>query len=379
MDTEAFISARFIGNRFENHSIPLEFLKELSVLEELIIEAAKWEFLKSHTDRKRVPKGFAQAITFKLIGIEEGSAVLPISLETASSDLIPSYFEYFEAARSALMNSIDAAENGADITRFLNSSLLTYFDRFGRGLEDNEAVELSIPGTSESSKITKAIRKKLLLASPKKWFTEEIIIRGTIPELDQDEMTFTIQNYRGDKYFSELPEQHFDTLMNAFNGYKDRVKVALEGIGRFSRNNRMLKIESVDHVRILHPQDISARLDEFRLLKNGWLDGHGRAPAVTDLDRISDFLEEQYPDSLVPPYLYPAETGGIRAEWTIGSWEISFDITVNNMTGEWHALNMKTNEEEARNLSLKDSDQWRWFLDRIRTADKEDCHLEHYA
>jgi len=66
MSTLEFLKPKLIGPRFEEHAIPLEILKDLAALEEMIIEVAKWKLLQEHPDRKRVPRGFTQGIELRL-------------------------------------------------------------------------------------------------------------------------------------------------------------------------------------------------------------------------------------------------------------------------------------------------------------------------
>ena len=61
-ETIEFLSPRLVGKRFDQHSIPLEVLKDLSALEELIVEVAKWHYLRANKDRKRIPKGFVDQV-----------------------------------------------------------------------------------------------------------------------------------------------------------------------------------------------------------------------------------------------------------------------------------------------------------------------------
>jgi len=51
-----FLNPRLIGDRFTGHSIPLEVLKDLSALEELLVEVAKWHYRTDNPQRKRIPK-----------------------------------------------------------------------------------------------------------------------------------------------------------------------------------------------------------------------------------------------------------------------------------------------------------------------------------
>ena len=74
MNGEPFLQPHLTGSRFAGHSIPLEFLKDLAVLQEMIIEVAKWRFLQDNPGRRRCPRGFTEGIELKLTGIEEGCA-----------------------------------------------------------------------------------------------------------------------------------------------------------------------------------------------------------------------------------------------------------------------------------------------------------------
>jgi len=64
-----FWKPRLVGQRFQDHAIPLEILKDLAVLEEFVVEVAKWCFLEEHPDRQRTPKGFTGEIALTLTGI----------------------------------------------------------------------------------------------------------------------------------------------------------------------------------------------------------------------------------------------------------------------------------------------------------------------
>ncbi|MDV7395841.1 hypothetical protein RZS08_30905, partial [Arthrospira platensis SPKY1] len=109
---------------------PLELLKDISVLEEMIIEVAKWRYLQDHPDRKRSPRGFTDGISLKLTAIDEGSAIARISLFVDTPQLFPPENQrYLEQARESVIGAIDAAEHNVSITDHLPESLLGYFDR----------------------------------------------------------------------------------------------------------------------------------------------------------------------------------------------------------------------------------------------------------
>lgn len=369
MDTVDFLRPRLTGARFEDHAIPLEFLKDLAVLEEMIVEIAKSEFLKDNPDRKRSPRGFTEGIELKLTGIEDGSAILTISLCLAVSTLFPLNKQqiYFERAREAVVGAIGAAEQDQSITDYLPEKTLSYFDRMGRSLRDGEAIEFTTPSCPTPARLTKETRRRLVLASSKvKELTEEAFVRGTVPEADQDDMTFEVQLSDSRKVGAPIAPQHLDVVLDAFNGYSEGTRVLLQGIGRFNRSERLLGFDSIGHISIIDALDIPARLDELRALKDGWLEGQGQAPLNEGLAWLSQTFGQRYPEDLPLPFLYPTAEGGIQAEWSLGPTEITLAIDIRTHVGEWHALNMEEDTEELREINLDEANAWQWLVEQIR-------------
>lgn len=73
--------------------------------------------------------------------------------------------------------------------------------------------------------------------------------------------------------------------------------------------------------------DPHARLDELEALAVGGHDGYGapldlrvRAHAETLFDALTT-------ERLPPPYVYRSESGGLQAEWTFGSHEVSVELS----------------------------------------------------
>jgi hypothetical protein len=371
MSVDRFLVPRLTGARFEGGAIPLEFLKDLAVLEEMIIEVAKAEFLKDHPGRERSPRGFTEGVEFKLTQIEDGSAKPIIGLFVAATTLFaPESQMYFERARESVISAIRAAEQSQQnqaITSYLPEKTLGYFDRIGRSLRGGEAMEFCTPKHTTPARLTKDTRRRLILASSAvKELTEETSVRGSVPEADQDDMSFEVQLVDGHKIKAPISAQHLDTILGAFNGYKSGTRVMLQGVGRFSRNERLLRFDTVEHVSILDPLDIPARLDELRLLKDGWHEGQGMAPTSEGLDWLSSMFGQYYPDELVYPYLYPTVEGGVRAEWTIMQNEVTLDIDLAAHKGSWHCLAMDTDQEEEFDLNLDCADDWKRMTGRIR-------------
>ena len=113
------------------------------------------------------------------------------------------------------------------------------------------------------------------------------------------------------------------------------------------------------------PRPIGSQLDQLRLLKGGWLEGEGLAPPESGLDWLRSAFDQLFPDEAPLPHLYPTETGGVQAEWSIGSIEISLDLNLGTHSGEWHALDTETGEVEERTLNGDDNSDWKWLARRI--------------
>jgi hypothetical protein len=373
MTSEPFLRPRLIGERFEGHSIPLEVLKDLAVLEEMIIEVAKAEFLKDHPDRRRSPRRFTDGISLKLTALEDGSAVPVISLFIAAASLFPPENQlYFERARDAVVNAIGAAEQNQSITAWLPEKSLAYFDRLGRSLRDGEIIEFSTPTRTAPARLTRETRRKLVLASSGvQELTEETTERGSIPEADQDDMTFELQLIDGRKISAPMTAQHLETILEAFNAYRAGTRVLMQGIGRFNRSEKLVGFESVEHVSLLDPLDVPARLDELRLLKDGWFEGKGNAPVSAGIDWLSDEFTRAYPEELPLPFVYPTPEGGIRLEWSLGSNEVTLDIDLATHVADLHALNLNSDKVYEESLNLNEPAEWASLVEQIQRIGEE--------
>ena len=368
MNSQPFLSPRLTGARFEDHAIPLEFLKDLAVLEEMISEVARLRYLEDHPERKRTPRGFAKGVSLQLRSIEQGSARPIISLVLASSFLLPPGIQsYFESARDSIIGAIGEAEQNQKIE--LPEKVLSYFDRFGRSLRSGEALEFDSPTQSAPVRLTRESRRTLVLTAPSvKSVTDEIAVYGLVSAVDLANEYFNVELSEGRAIPAPLTREHFESVMEAFNDYLNKARVRIQGIGRFNRSNRLEKIESIEHIGIVDPLDVSARLDELKHLKKGWCDGSGLPLSPQGIDWLSSQFEEQYPDDLPQPYIYPTPSGGVQAEWSFPGQEISLEVNLTTHSGEWHVLNMRDNTEDSRRLDLNDRGVWNLLVGWIRES-----------
>lgn len=364
------IEPRLVGKRFDDHTIPLEMLKDLAVLEEFLIAVAKWIYVQDNS-RQRTPKGFTSPLTLALAEVKKGSAcpAIVIEYEDPSAGLFPAANEdFFYRAADAIGRAIDAAEHNEPITQ-LPANLLGYFDRFGRGLRDGEILEF-FPGQARPARLTKLTRRRLLLASQNEEITEEVTVRGLVSELDQAKMSFELQLPTGRKITSSVDAIHLDTILEATSGYRKGVKVSISGVARFDRHERLDSFDMIEDAVIIDTNDPLARIDDLRLLKPGWLDGIGAVPSKSEFDWLESFFASSYPATLPTPYIYPTEDGGILLEWRTANQDMSMDIDLGARQGDVHCFNTQTKQEIAEVFDLSDPEHLQSLIDLISKAAK---------
>ncbi len=344
-----FLKPKLDGPRFEEHAIPLDFLKDLAVLEEFIISVAKAEWIKDNPGRKRTPPGFMSGVAVKLSQVDEGSAIPVLKLFLAGAALLPGAVstqqEYLEKARTQIVDAIAAAEAGGNITDHLPAKALAYFDRFGRGLRDGDSIGFQRDGGGAAVHLTPQTRRKLVLTAPGvEFITDDALRRGKVVDTNDTEGTFTIRLPGGQEVQGPLSPEHRDTILDAQKDALGGVRVAVRGIGRFNRSNKLVKFEEVEDVTALDALDVVARIDELRLLRAGWLNGGGKALDPAALDKLTRAFTTHYPDDLPLPYTFPTEGGGIQFEWRLETSSPEIEIDLITLRGEWLSDNEATIE-----------------------------------
>ncbi|MFZ4798834.1 MAG: hypothetical protein ACOYMA_15140 [Bacteroidia bacterium] len=364
-----FLSPKLTGKRFDDHSIPLELLEDFAAFEQLLIEMAKVIYMEKNDNRQRVPRGFEESVSLKLYNVEEGSAIPKIALiyalattklVTPTLELFPeANFTYFEMARDRIYDGIDAANSGKKITEFIPENLLGFFNKIGKRLKEDEAINFS-PNSSKDLKLDRASRKKLVLASSSiKQVTEETTIIASIPEADKSKQTFTLLLNDKQRISADIPVALYDTILKAFTDYEKNCKVSIKGIGRFNQFDKLEGFDSIELISIIDPLDVKYRLDEISLLADGWLNGEGIAPNKDELNWLSDMFDGNFDKDLPLPSIFPTPAGGIQLEWSLNNYEISLSIDLESKNSSYHELNFSNDKEVEESLLLSDPESWR--------------------
>ncbi|MDY0227448.1 MAG: hypothetical protein RBR38_11555 [Desulfomicrobium apsheronum] len=367
-----FIKPRLVGKRYGDHSIPLDLLRDISFFQPMVYDVAKWIFQNEHPERKRCPKGFLKGISLNLSSIEPGSAYFNIDIHNERPQLDPFLFPlrdqtYCEKARDQILKTISEANNGNNLENMLPSVAFAYFENIGRSLLDDEYIDFG-QHLGKPVLLTKESRKRLILSSPKvEEYTEIISLRGSIYEANQRTNSFELLLANGTKVRGALDSQHWEYIMEAFQGFKNGSKVSISCVGLFSRYSALKQILSIESISLLDPNDIDARIDELRCLKAGWYDGKGFPISPDGLSWLSNCFVLDYGDNPLP-FMYPTPEGNVFLEWSFSTHDISLEISFEDHRGEWHDLNILTKEYEEFTLDLDKFESWKIINDKIAAA-----------
>ena len=124
-------------------------------------------------------------------------------------------------------------------------------------------------------------------------------------------------------------------------------------------------------VRFWDPLNLRVRLDEFRNLEDGWLEGRGVALRGADLDWLDALFENRFPDDCAKPRTFATSDGGISMEWSDDRFSMELEIDLNARRGEFLSLNLEHRDLEHRDavefsVDLDDDEDWNRLIDQIR-------------
>lgn len=122
-------------------------------------------------------------------------------------------------------------------------------------------------------------------------------------------------------------------------------------------------------LEVNHTLDVTARITQLLLLRDGWLDGEGLAPAHSGLGWFANAWQSHWPPELPLPHLYPTPSGGLEAESTMGDASISVEIDLATRQASLLVVNTHSGDigtDQIINLALDGG--WNTMAECLRTA-----------
>jgi hypothetical protein len=157
-------------------------------------------------------------------------------------------------------------------------------------------------------------------------------------------------------------------VMDALKTYgkKDVQVISVQGVAKFDLGGKLTWFETVEHVTLTDPLDIGRRITELSLLKDGWMDGQGSALNPERLRLAGMKFRTRLDPALPPPFLYPTPEGDLRAEWSLDAAEVSIDISLANLVGQYSALDVSSGESTEETLDLTQDESWTTLNQTLR-------------
>jgi hypothetical protein len=362
-ESKIFLSPKLTGDRFEDHTLPVNLLEDFSAFEDLLIELAKKIYLEENPERKRVPKGFTDGVYLKLSNLEDGSTVLNFIIASAftASTLLSSSstetFRYIEKARDQIVNIIECASKGEKI--HLEQKYLNFFNRIGKNLQDGEAINFAYSANSVRQAILdKKSRKKILLSSDQKHeYTETIIVNALISQIDKKNnfLTFLIDDKEVN---SEFDTDFTETIFTAFAEFEKNTLVSLKATGVFNSQEKLIKVEKIESLDVLDPFDISVRLNQLSKLEDNWFEGHGKKLNNDALLKIGEGFKTSYNPKNPLPAIFPTPEGNLQLEWKKGNNEIALEIDLSNYLLNFVFFDNQKDIDYEENFQLRNENDW---------------------
>ena len=240
-----------------------------------------------------------------------------------------------------------------------------YLKLFGQSLRGDERIEFKSPGRDQATTLTPQTWERLLERLRVQDEGELVELRGRVPELDHDGRRFEFWPIGGSKVTAALPDSHQQTLIRAFDQFRDEAKILLTGRGIVNDDGKLVSLESIQDVQFLDPLDVDTQLDGLGTLRDGWLDGEGAALDETGLKWFSATFADLYPPDLPLPHLYPTPIGGLQAEWSLRGCEMDLEVDLKTHDGTWDESGPGDDAYELE-LDLDDERDWARFGKRVR-------------
>lgn len=344
MTPELFIQPRYVGQRYEAHTLPLSAAKDLAAYEELVLELAKHLFREKQGNRVRVPKGFANNFSLHIEKIDPGStSPALVAMMIAGSQLFSGLPNEIIEAKD-LINSVIATQEGQPFPSNFPKDFYSYFNRIGRSLKEDERIEWT-PNLTNKTVLTPDQRIRLVRAH-RETYEAEVEVVGLVEELHAKKKTGILRTLGKDSISFIFDDPFFADLKDALGN--PAVHTRLMGVGVFDVNDRLGSIIEIDQLESLPHYDLVSKIEALCSLSDGWLEGQGIAPTAPNLNWLTNEVAKYFPETLEYPSVAPTEDGYVVLEWIRPHARIELEINFDDKKLELYATNLTTDKSTEK-------------------------------
>ena len=227
------VTHTFKGKRFDNHGLDLDVLPDLFAYKQLLVETAKGLWRRNNPDRERLPKNFEDRLALKFFKIEEGSAAVPIMREYESEEqadfLKQQPADELDTAVELVNAAIVAANTLQPLPEELPKNIIPLFCEYGKGLKEDETVELKSEQSQKTARYTRHVQRELL-ARVSSVYQDTVEYKGEVRAVDLGG-SFVLKLDDGTKIpgrFSEIQEEVVTEALREHASRRLRVKGTAE-------------------------------------------------------------------------------------------------------------------------------------------------------
>jgi len=349
------LKPRFVGERFERQTLPLEFAADLKALQDLIQIIAKWHFINDHKGtRKRGPRHLSSLMEMHIVGIDPGSAIPVLGVFADQPEL--DFDNLFSRSVTTFLSVVEniGKNESWELPLGFPQDAIKLFEPFGKSLYDSERIEFAVTSDVPIIKYDVKVRNKILAkVAPDR--LERRTLRGKIVEIDLDANTFQLRTYDS-KVTGRISDGFHRKLIDVFSSER-RLVIDIEGICIHNSKDRALRLEKLDRMDIVNTEVMRDRLDQISSLRPTWLMGLGR-----DRDGLLrdfwDAWESFVLHNLPQPNLFPIDDDGIEVEWTAGDEHVSLELALTDLKGRLIYFNDNTSELRESPVNLTFEEAW---------------------
>lgn len=364
LEETPFLELRFDGDRFDEHSVPVDVLAELIAFQDLLEEVARGLYLAERGERQRVPAKFAEAARLHLRRTRDNcfTAVLtrPHFQTRAQPTGAPANDAWDDPVlfRKAAHASLDALQRGAKGLPPPDSfpkRALKKLPQVGRRLNKGERLTIVSDGFDGEAPVDQESRKKLAaLVNEEDLAFVELV--GEVCSLDDRAGRWTLRKSDDSKVDIKLKRERRDDLICA---YQNRPLLLVSVRGLFSQGKLMEDIQSLDLTDHDRAAEVAKLWERFAYLgtnvTDGWRGDGSRGPREECLARSKGILTRLLADypNVPKPQVYPTPEGGIQAEWVRGNWSVDVAFAADEEIITASAVNAETDEQGDQSYNGK--------------------------
>jgi len=360
---DAFINIKYVGARFDGGQLPLDVLSDLQALEDILTTFARDLWL-SRRGRERMPNGFPSWFKFSLTGVGDGSAIPLLRLDIAD-DVQPQLIGHHE--RRDLMRDAELefakvlrAANTPECEVILSPTQIRNFNRFLTNLKPGELFNYTSPsadaGTTAEIISLDVERRNRFLKSVKPTYETRLQGKARLKTVDENGTLRFITTERKDISLIDSTVRAHEYGANIGSYYEYDLTV------RCRHDDSVKEVLTIHDLSLVDHPLINA-IETMETLRDGWLDGHGKAVPENVRNNAKSFISAA---KETPPFYAaaPTEEGGILLEFTVSNWDYGIEFNSDD-TITFFGVDLESDKEMWENFSIQNLPQ---LIDRVILA-----------